>query len=373
MPTPPPHALLHVAIDVGPLYGHRTGVGVAVAGMSEALGRLTEVALAPYLVSYRSTPGTGHAKLPVPGLVASHVWSRTSRVSADRWLGTADVVHGTNYVAPPSHRPTVISVYDCWFLANPREAAPIVRRAGVTLRRRVAEGAWVHASSDATATQAAELLGTDRVRTIFLGAPVLLDESTETRPARLAAVTGRPFVVCVATEERRKGVPLLIKAFEHLQGDHPDLQLVLIGARGDDSVAVSSLIAAAGSRTRDRIHRLGAVDDPTKQWLIRHASVLAYPSVDEGFGFPVLEANALGTPVVATSVGSVTEIAGEAATLVTDRQPMTFAEALHETIAGGVSRLGLIEAGYRNISRFRWDTTAERLAELYRDAVEAGR
>src|SRR5680860_359364 len=136
-----------LAIDIGPLYGHRTGVGVAVDGR-----------LAPYLVSFRADHDPGHRKLPLPGIVASHIWSRTDRPTADRWLGPGDVLHGTNYVAPPTARATVISVYDCWFLANPKAAGPLVRRAGRTLRRRVAEGAWIHTSSAATAEQARTLL-----------------------------------------------------------------------------------------------------------------------------------------------------------------------------------------------------------------------
>lgn len=368
--TPPP---LQLAIDIGPMYGHRTGVGVAVEGMVRALRGRPDVELGPYLVSYRSKLEAGHTRLPLPGIVASHLWSRTNRMAADRWLTRADVVHGTNYVAPPTRKPTVVSVYDCWFLANPGAASALVRRAGATLRRRVRDGAWVHASSQATAAVAGELLGTDRVRTIFLGAPTLLDESAERRPDRLGAVDGRPFIVCVATEERRKGLPLLISAFEHLAGDHPDLQLVLVGASGDDTPAVTEAITAAGTHTRDRIHRTGAVEEAVKQWLVRRAALLAYPSIDEGFGFPILEAHALGTPVVATGVGSVTEIAGDAAELVTDRDPIGFAEALQRVITGETSRLGLIEAGYRNVARFRWDTTAERLTDLYRDAVEAER
>ncbi|MEO6651222.1 MAG: glycosyltransferase family 1 protein [Ilumatobacteraceae bacterium] len=368
--TPPP---LHLAIDIGPLYGHRTGVGVAVEGMVRTLGEREDVELDPYLVSYRSSLESGHTRLPVPGILASHLWSRSNRIAGDRWLARADVIHGTNYVAPPTRKPTIVSVYDCWFLENPHAASPLVRRAGETLRRRVRDGAWVHASSEATADLVGQLLGTDRVRTIFLGAPSLLDEASERRPDVPGVADGRPFVICVATEERRKGLPLLVAAFEHLAGDHPDLHLVLVGATGDDTPAVVQAIAAAGTQTRGRIHRLGMVDDTAKQWLVRHAALLAYPSIDEGFGFPVLEAHALGTPVVATGVGSITEIAGDAAELVTDRDPISFAEALQRVVTGGTSRLGLIEAGYRNVARFRWDTTADRLIDLYRHAVEEAR
>ena len=364
---------VRVAIDVGPLYGHRTGVGVATAGMLTALAARPDVSMSPYLTSRRSTPMAGHRRLPVPGIVASHLWSRCDVPLADRWLPDVDLVHGTNYVAPPSRRPTVVSVYDCWFLRHPGQASALVRRAGANLRRAVARGAWIHVTSDATKEQATELLGTDRVITVYLGAPAAPDAPphVDATPAAVDGLRGRQLVVAIATEERRKDLPLLVQAFEHLAGDHADLVLVLAGAPGDDSDRVGATIDASGSHVRDRIRRLGPVDAPTKSWLLRNATVLAYPSLDEGFGFPILEANAAGTPVVATAVGSIPEIAGDAAVLIDDpdRQPIVFAEALDGVITGH-DRLALIEAGYRNVRRFRWATTAERLVDLYRTAQD---
>lgn len=362
------HSPLRVAFDVGPLYGHRTGVGVAVHGMAAAIGERADVELTGYLTSRRSTPRPGHRRLPVPGIVASHVWARLDRPSADRWLPDVDVVHGTNYVAPPSRRPTVVSVYDCWFLRHPDQASALVRRAGLTLRRAVDRGAWLHVTSDATREQAVELLRTDRVATIHLGAPTP-PARVDAAPCAVADLSGRRLVAAIATEERRKGLPLLVQAFEHL--DHHDLVLVLAGARGDDSEQIDAAIEAVHPDARGRIHRLGPVDASTKAWLLRHAAVLAYPSLDEGFGFPILEANAAGTPVVASAVGSVPEVAGDAAVLVADpaRQPVVFAEAI-DRVLGGRDRLALIEAGYRNVGRFSWATTAERLVELYHRAED---
>ena len=268
-------APLEIAIDSGPLYGHRTGVGVAVDGMIRSLEAHDDVRLSPYLVSFRSDATGGHRRLPLPGIVASHLWSRTDLPRADRWLAGAAVLHGTNSTAPPTSLPTVVSVYDCWFLAHPDLASPIVRRAGEALRRRIASGAWIHASSEATADRVRDLLATDRVRTVFLGAPEI-DESTAERPDLTTRFGSLPFVVCVATEERRKGLPLLVDAFEQLAGDHPDLSLVLAGAPGDDSDAVTAAVGRAGQGTQARIHRLGLVDDTAKQWLVRHAALLQF-------------------------------------------------------------------------------------------------
>lgn len=361
---------LNLAIDVGPLYGHRTGVGMAVEGMFGALGRRDDVALDPYLVSFRSAPDSGHRKLPLPGIVASHVWARSNRPRADRWIRAADVVHGTNYVAPPSRKPTVISVYDCWFLNHPSAATSLVRRAGITLRRRVGDGAWIHASSEATAAAARHLLDTDRVVAIPLGPPPEIGAGDVRPPARLDHLSGSRFILAIGTEERRKDLPTLVKAFG-LVGDATDpVDLVLAGATGNQSHAVDEAIGRLGQRAQRRIHRLGPIDAGTKNWLLRHASALAYPSLDEGFGFPILEAQAAGTPVVASDVGSVAEIAGAGAALVTDRAPDSFAETLSSVIDGGASRLELIAAGHENVNRFSWTRTGEGLTDLYRRALE---
>lgn len=359
---------LRVAIDAGPLYGHRTGVGVAVDGMQRGLAARPDVELIPYLVSRRSTPQAGHRRLPLPGIVASHVWSRADHPAADRWLREADLVHGTNYVAPPSRRPTIVTVYDCWFLRHPEAATPLVRRAGRNLRRAVDRGAWLHVTSDATAAEARELLGTERVATVYLGPPAT-PVAVVTTPSAVADLAGRQLVVAVGTEERRKGLPDLVAAFALLARDHDDVVLVLAGAGGDDSRRLDEVISS--SPVAARIRRLGPVDELTKAWLLRHANVLVYPSLDEGFGFPVLEANAAGTPVVATAVGSIPEIAGDAAVLVDDptRDPARLADAIARVLDGH-GRLALIEAGYRNVRRFDWERTAEDLVRLYRTVLE---
>jgi glycosyltransferase involved in cell wall biosynthesis len=359
---------LDLAIDIGPLYGHRTGVGVAVDGLITALRARDDVRLAPYLVSFRADPRADHRKLPLPGIVASHIWSRLDRPTADRWLGPVDVVHGTNYVAPPTARPTVISVYDCWFLANPERASPLVRRAGRTLRRRVADGAWIHTSSAATAEQARTLLDTERVVSVHLGPPPQSVAVRKDTPTGLEPLLGSPFVLAIGTEERRKDLPTLVAAFGELAIDRPLVRLALAGARGDQSSDVDAAVAALTDHVRGRVHRLGQVDGATKAWLLRHASVLAYPSLDEGFGFPILEAQAAGTPVVASDVGSVGEVAGEGAVLVAVGSG--FAEPLAGVVDGTISRLSLISAGHENLARFSWDATVDGLMTLYRRATE---
>jgi glycosyltransferase involved in cell wall biosynthesis len=365
---------VRVALDVGPLYGPRPGVAEAVAGMRTALDARADVHVDGYLVSRRATPRPGDRKLPVPGIVGVHAWSRGDRPRADRWLAGCDVLHGTNYVAPPARLPTVVSVYDCWFLAHPDEAAPLVRRAGHVLRRRVAAGAWVHTGAEAISAQARELLATERVATVPLGPPAPITALADLpRPAWADQIGGRPFVLSVATQERRKDLGLLVAAFADLAPRVPDALLVLAGAPGDDSATVAAALDALPPEVAARVLQLGFVDEPAKHWLLRSAAALAYPSRDEGFGFPVLEGHAAGTPVVACRVGSLPEVGGDATAFVDARTPDAMAATLERVLSDAGTRLTLIEAGYRNLARYSWDATADGLVDLYRRAIEERR
>ena len=113
---------LVVALDVGPLVGHRTGVGVVVDGLVTALAAHDDVAILPYVLSMRARLEPGVRRLPVPAAAAHRAWGRVAHPRVDRWLAPATIVHGTNYVVPPSRLPRVVTVHDCWFLDHPEQA-----------------------------------------------------------------------------------------------------------------------------------------------------------------------------------------------------------------------------------------------------------
>jgi glycosyltransferase involved in cell wall biosynthesis len=364
---------VRVAFDVGPLSGARTGIGHAVCAMRDALDERDDVVLSPYLISFRTHPADGVQRFPIPAALAHRAWARGDRPRVDRWLRGSHppvaVVHGTNYVVPPTLLPRVVSVYDCWFLHNPQWARPDVRRAGQVLRRAVAGGAVVHASSHATARAVTELFPTAAVSVVPLGA---LPAPSRPDDAPIAELVGRPFVVAIGTIERRKNLAALVTAFGLLAQDHPEVALVLAGDGGDDREAVEAAVDAAGTAVARRVLFTGRVDAATRSWLLRNAAVMAYPSLDEGFGFPVLDAMRVGVPVVGSNAGSIPEVAGDAALLCAPTDVEALARNLAVALTDPGERARLVAAGDQQWRRFTWDRCAAGLAQLYHRLATGG-
>jgi glycosyltransferase involved in cell wall biosynthesis len=162
----------------------------------------------------------------------------------------------------------------------------------------------------------------------------------------------------------RKRLPDLVAAFERVAEKDGDVRLVVTGAPdGDDERLLRS------GRFASRVDLVGSVSEDRLAELYRDAAVVAYPSEGEGFGFPVLEAFASGTPVVACDSGSVPEVAGGAALLVPPRRPGDLADALASVLSDAGLRDRLCTAGRERAQAFSWKQVAARTLDVYREAV----
>jgi glycosyltransferase involved in cell wall biosynthesis len=358
---------LRVAFDVGPLAGPRTGVGQAVAAMREALGNTDGVELVEYITSFRSHPPAGTHRLPLPAMLAHRLWGVADRPRVDRFLARPDVVHGTNYVVPPTRVPQVVSVYDCWFLRNPGLAARSVQQAGRVLQRAISRGATVHASSASTAAEIADLFPDARIATIPLAA-MPMPQAADDPP--VPALVGRPYIAAVGTLERRKNLPALVEAFGLLASERDEILLVLAGADGDDRAAINSAIDRLDPAAAKRVVMTGRVDESARSWLLRNATVLAYPSLDEGFGFPLLDAMQIGVPIVASDRGSIPEVCGAAGLLCDPDDVIALAGNLVSASFDSEVRAELLAEAATQLASFSWQRCAADLASLYRRLAE---
>ncbi len=161
--------------------------------------------------------------------------------------------------------------------------------------------------------------------------------------------------------------------FLTLAREHPELALVLAGPSGWGEEALNAAIAAVGQAAAGRIVRTGWVDDETLSRLLRSAAVLAYPSLYEGFGFPPLQAMSVGVPVVATTAGSLPEVLGDGAILVTPGDNDALGAALGRVLGDSNEQARLAARGHIQAGRYTWSGCAAGLAALYRDAAANGR
>jgi glycosyltransferase involved in cell wall biosynthesis len=277
-------------------------------------------------------------------------------------------VHGTNYVVPPSGRPSVVTVHDCSFLTRPDLVSATVRSFEPVLRRAIDRGAWVHTPSAYVAAQATELLGAQRVRVVPHGPPEhLISAPTDLAP--LPGLEGRPYVLALGTREPRKNLPRLVEAFGLLHVEHPELALVLVGPDGPDRPNIDAAVSRLPHSAAEQVLLTDWVTDEHRTGVLAQATVLAYPSLDEGFGFPLLEAMQLGVPVVGSAAGAIPEIAADAALLVDPDDAAALAGALAAAIADTAVRDRLVAAGRARLSAFSWARSADAFAALYRDAA----
>ncbi|MFH1162426.1 MAG: glycosyltransferase family 1 protein [Candidatus Jorgensenbacteria bacterium] len=180
----------------------------------------------------------------------------------------------------------------------------------------------------------------------------------------------RPFILFVGTLEPRKNVPGIIRAFDILKtrGAQRELALVLVGRRGwlYDGIAR----AIRGSPHRSDIRLWGSATGEELRYLYNLAAVFTYPSFFEGFGFPVLEAQACGAPVVASNVTSLPEILGESALLVDPSEVQAIAGAVRQVLESEALRDGLQERGFVNVKRFSWQRAAEETLKVFERSLE---
>jgi glycosyltransferase involved in cell wall biosynthesis len=181
----------------------------------------------------------------------------------------------------------------------------------------------------------------------------------------------RPYVLHLGTIEPRKGIDDLVAAFDLLAPGHPELELVLAGGLGWKAEAATRAIADA--RAGGRIRRLGYVPDDCVPSLLRRARTVAYPSLEEGFGLPALEALACGAPLVTTVGTAMAELAGDSALLVPPGRPDELAAAIETAMVPETppenTRRRL--RGLEVAAHYTWEACAEGHLAVYQLAAGA--
>lgn len=172
----------------------------------------------------------------------------------------------------------------------------------------------------------------------------------------------KPFVLYVGTIQPRKNVLALVQAYAN-DPQHSKYQLVIAGKKGWLYNDIFAYVKK--HQLENDVVFTGFISEEEKTALFEHAELFAYLSSDEGFGMPIIEAMAHGTPVVTANASCLPEIGGDAAVYVDPKNSESILEGIHQLLGREEMRQKLIQRGRENSQRFNWDTTAEQTIEVY--------
>ncbi len=355
---------MRIAFDVSPLSHPATGVGNYIRG---SLGGLLDAAGDGHeIVAFAPTSLRGPERIraaldgldvelrtwPLPYSHAFRTgWSMLGHPAVERLLGPIDALHFTDWMYPPQLGGVrATTVHDLVPMRHPEWTT---RRTEAMHGRKYANAARtcdvIFVNSAFTGREVTDLLGVEpaRIRVAHPGVKEVF------APHGPAADLGAPYVLTVATLEPRKNLQALAEAHRLLEGE---LLLVVAGSEGWGEQPVLD---------DPRVRRLGFVSDEELARLYRGAAVAVYPSRFEGFGMPIVEAMACGTPVVASAHASMDEASGSVAVRADPEDAAAIARAIREAIADR-GRLG--PAGVEHARRFTWRATGEIMLRGYEEA-----
>jgi glycosyltransferase involved in cell wall biosynthesis len=364
---------VRILVDYRPALRERTGVGEYVHELVRAYTALPEARddeLVLFTSSWKDRPAAGlerelkvrviDRRVPVRAL--NYAWHQLELPPVEWLAGRADVVHGQHPLLIPARRAAqVVTIHDLFFLTSPERTRAEIRRDYVHLAPDHARRAHaVVTSSHYSAGRIVRELGVaaDAIHVCPPGAP---EWQTLGRAPNLPA---GGYILFLGTLEPRKNIGLLLDAYaEVLRRMRRAPTLVLAGRTTPDASAWLDRIARAP--LAGHVEHRGYVAAAERERLFAGARVLVMPSLDEGFGLPVLEAMAAGVPVVASNRGSLPEVLGDAGALVDARDAQALATSIVQAVEDDAYARACAERGLERAASFSWARTAVAMRRTY--------
>jgi glycosyltransferase involved in cell wall biosynthesis len=343
---------LRIALDATcSIGGHLSGVGVYSRELLHGLARLEPGVEWIWLYRPQHWRQILFGVSP-PRIRRGFLWERRAP--------DCDLFHGLGQRLPasfdslPRRIRTAVTFHDLFVMTREYSSPEFRARFTAQAREAARRADAIIAVSRFTAGQVEELLGVEpaRIHVVHHGV----------RPLELpAGVAREPMILSVGALQTRKNTLALVRAFERLPRGW---RLVLAGSKGYGYEATIAPAIEASPRRAD-IELPGWIDDAALARLYARASVFAFPSLDEGFGIPVLEAMAAGIPVLASNASSLPEVCGDAAVLVAPRSEEEIAAGLARLIDQESLRTQLIERGRDRAGEFTWEKCARETWEVF--------
>jgi alpha-1,3-rhamnosyl/mannosyltransferase len=301
------------------------------------------------------------------GLGALALANHTPLPVLDALAGSADIFHASSLLRHPPRRPlltTTLHDLSSWIMPELHPAANRLADSQLAGHLRLAHR--IIAVSERTRQDAIRMLRIPPEKIVVIHSGVA-EAFFHVDPGDVERVRERyrlkrPFVLSIGTVEPRKNMGGLLSAFEALPSSLQDeFDLVLAGPMGWADAATEQRVRA--------VRYLGYVPERDIAPLTAAATVFAYPSLYEGFGFPVAQAMAAGVPVITSNVSALPEIAGDAAVLVDPRSRDQLRDALSRLLLYPSIRARMADRGRERAEQFRWETCAAKSLEFFQEAA----
>ena len=370
---------MRIGIDISAFSGRRMGVVRYIGKLVKSLQQIDSEN--EYLLMFNAFRGAAPnlGKLNknfriicrrIPNRLLYKLWSITSHPPVEMLTGPIDVYHAPGFPMPPVGKAAaVLTVHDIAFFTHPELAGPkeLIDFASC-LRKFIARADMIVTDSEATANELSAHfnISKDRMVTIYLGEPGI-ERASDGQITAVKAQLGvkGDYILFVGCLEPRKNLPRLFRAFER-SGLSDDIELVLAGPQGWGTDEILDSLNQLNCRVNIRWLRFVTDQDLTA--LYAGALFLAFPSLLEGFGLPILEAMSVGCPVLTSNISSMPEVAGEAALYVDPLSVDSIAEGM-KTLAGDSKlRKRLSTLGHERARLFSWDNTAREMVKVYGQA-----
>ncbi len=314
---------------------------------------------------------------PRARLAKYYAWTRLQWPPIEWFCGEIDIAHNLCHALPATKSARrIVTVHDLSVFRHPETHTPRTVHVQTTLlRQTVAKADHLIAVSEFTKQELVDVLSAnpDSITVVPNGVEVEafqqpIDEDACTKLREKLGLSGHYFMY-LGSIEPRKNIVRLVEAYAQLREQIADCPKLLLVGNPAWGAAPSLESIARHNRDNDIVHT-GYLERGDAIMLLRNTLACVYPSRYEGFGLPVLEAMAAGTPVIASDTPAISEVAAGAARLVPPEDPSEIAEAMNEMLQRTPETNARIERGYARANELTWTHSAEALYACYQNVVE---
>lgn len=363
---------MNIVIDARSLHKELTGVGNYIVNLISALRTLDQ---SNYYWIATSTLRHRIKRYPLISTIGRVIYFFIDNIifPLNVWWRNAELLHSPAFILPllSFRYKKVITIHDLGFYVYGDKFASgwHMRHMRFMLPYSIRQADKIIAVSQATKQQIVEIfkIAPEKIVVTYEGVSEkyrLIQDRVEVKKELQKYGINAPYILFVGTMDPRKNLIRLIQAFQNMKIEKKDLKLVIVGHKGELYTEELNKLIASGD-----VIITGYVEKKDMVYLYNGASVFVFPSLYEGFGLPILEAMACGTPVITSKVYSMPEVSGDAALLVDPENIEEIAAAIGRSINDQELREVLIEKGLARAKQFTWAKTAAETLAIYQEVI----